>query len=603
MCPISVHNNVCAPGNSECIVFYSVRLLWAEYGDTLLHAHNTSTLHNTVHDLIIATHLSLLSFYQSLHMNCLKMQDVMPVVFDMLDSSRDVFVLAFMNKSVQSFVTREVVVRTAVFNDGMPRNIIANVMESVDNESIFLPSPLRLLRLINSKQCECLDECWSYNVVTKKAAALSRTCKRPFGLSICKECVKGLSVSLPYNHFATAGTPSNRVCHDWRVLQRPFVDRNGQRHGAIIDAKQLAQIKNTFRGIEEQKEALDQLLEAVDDDVSDEVEVERESMIEAYEDAEERVGAFLRSKREIANDKRKVTSRNGRGRREKILKELETLLEDYQHKNLALLCSRDEDWGTVNFKLQPAHHTLFSLFSASSSATKKKIKAAADSLREVFDMLHPKNLLTDNFLSFLSESSDPFERALYQRFLSTGLTPEKLLSTGTGRWNPTYFARDDKFLEILNMSPGVENVDFATAFASVVVPTVEDLDNTDLENLAKSVWVYEATLKRFNYSFSSEKFHETNTTARLRFQRVKENLQIYLRKPEIEAFIQDETPPENEQDQDQIVTRRRAVMSIYIDRDAQLELYYHRYGRLLSRHQGYFRNPSRMPRELNVSMY
>lgn len=513
----------------------------------------------------------------------------MPTVLAMLDSSRDVFTLAFINKSIQSFVTREVVVRSAVFQGGNARKVIGSIMNEVEDKSIFFPSALRLLRLLNGKQCENLDECWNYNLESNKATSLARTSTRPFGLMICKECARGMSDSLPWNHFANEHG-DGRVAFDWKIINRPFIDRFGERHGPVVVAKQVRQIENTYKGAEERDAALARLLGEVDGKVPDETEQLREKLVEAYDDAESKADAFFESKREIAVNKSKAVSLNGKGRRDKIFKELETLLDGYEHKSLALLCTWDDEWGTVGLTLCPSCDILRPLFDASSSATKKKIKAAADELRFVYDMLQSKHLLSQNFLLFLSNSTDPMERALFRYLNSIEMTPEKLLRKS---WRCVDLVQEDKLLEVL-FGADLKRSDLATVFSLAVVSSDEEDGATDLRNLAKGAWLEACRLNdEHTYSMSAPIWSNLNTLAKTRFRRVREALVEYLARPEVVEFIQDESAPENNQDQN--VSRRKVVMSIYVDRWGQRYLFNRNFVALLSRHRSLFEDPSRLP--------
>lgn len=74
-------------------------------------------------------------------------QGLMPIVIGMLsDSPRDLFTLYCTSKRSQPFITREAVVKSAVYQGGNSREIMRDLIRRIEKRSIFLPSAVRMLR-------------------------------------------------------------------------------------------------------------------------------------------------------------------------------------------------------------------------------------------------------------------------------------------------------------------------------------------------------------------------------------------------------------------------------------------------------------------------
>jgi hypothetical protein len=114
--------------------------------------------------------------------------EILHTVFLFLDQTRDVYSLAHCSKYLRSIVTPEIVVRSAIFSGGKIKEAIHVVMNAVKKRSIHVPSTLRLLRLVNGKRCERLDECFAHDLVKNVPATCPKSGNRPFGLMICPMC-------------------------------------------------------------------------------------------------------------------------------------------------------------------------------------------------------------------------------------------------------------------------------------------------------------------------------------------------------------------------------------------------------------------------------
>ena len=133
-------------------------------------------------------------------------------------------------------------------------------MQRIKNKNIYIPSTLRLLRLINGRICERGEECCSYHLEQEMPAGLSKATLRPFGLMLCNSCVQCMSANLGswrswYVDVDQIDTFqwSKVLCNTQRELA------TGERVGSLVLAKHIKQIENTYFREDKRKEALGEL--------------------------------------------------------------------------------------------------------------------------------------------------------------------------------------------------------------------------------------------------------------------------------------------------------------------------------------------------------
>ncbi|KAI2502391.1 hypothetical protein MHU86_12048 [Fragilaria crotonensis] len=127
------------------------------------------------------------------------------------------------------------VVSSALLSGGQAKRTVTQVIEMAlpsptnapSDTSIHLPSPLRLLRLINGTRCES-RACMS--------AVTDTTICPYFGLFLCWDCFLGITTAIDLQHETLAG--EKRLARLFRqnahVLTTPFTDTSGERAGPII---------------------------------------------------------------------------------------------------------------------------------------------------------------------------------------------------------------------------------------------------------------------------------------------------------------------------------------------------------------------------------
>ena len=116
--------------------------------------------------------------------------DVMRCVMLYLDNARDIYQLSKTTKSIRSSITTQIVVRSAAFSHGKTHESMSSIASLLKTQSIPVPKPLRLLQLVNGRQCEMGSDCRKWNPRTQRAALLSKQQQRPLrnGRHVCQTC-------------------------------------------------------------------------------------------------------------------------------------------------------------------------------------------------------------------------------------------------------------------------------------------------------------------------------------------------------------------------------------------------------------------------------
>ncbi|KAI2502396.1 hypothetical protein MHU86_12053 [Fragilaria crotonensis] len=168
------------------------------------------------------------------------------VLLDLLEPGMFAIVLSFINPrgllhlsmccrrySQGTRINHDHVVTSALQSGGQAKRTAIQVLEralpSTNNApsdaSIHLPSPLRLLRLVNGTRCE------------SRACMSAVTTPSPhFGLFLCWDCFLGITTEIDLHHEALATERRMSRLYRWNahVLTIPFTDASGERAGPII---------------------------------------------------------------------------------------------------------------------------------------------------------------------------------------------------------------------------------------------------------------------------------------------------------------------------------------------------------------------------------
>ena len=138
-------------------------------------------------------------------------------------------------------------------------------MSYIERKRIFVPSTLRLLRLINGKECERGEECCEYNLVTRRSRSLSKVVERPFGLMLCKACVDCLSSPIyrySYDYWCCSRVAtvdfSKVICNHFQEIATE------EDVGPLVLVKHVKQIEATYTSNAARAEHIQTILDTFD---------------------------------------------------------------------------------------------------------------------------------------------------------------------------------------------------------------------------------------------------------------------------------------------------------------------------------------------------
>jgi len=472
-------------------------------------------------------------------------------IFGMLDSPQDLYNIAFSSKLLMSLVTPEAVVRSAVFNnlrkrDKGNRKIMSNVMGHIRNRAIHVPSPHRILRLLNAQKCEMGEGCWGRNLNTGNSQALNPGCyNRPFGLALCDKCVRFGTTKVPYSHFSRF--QKGVAFHQWNLLMNPARDPKSSTDpikGPLLQVLELQQIENTYADNEDKKLALDGMVQKALSNDSKFCPIHYEEKAAAYQEiwenaekeADDYVDAAVEKDQEKFRERRKerITKRMTRIR--SIYTSLEEILDDCALKDLALDCTwLESDERCVRFTCHIVEQKLTNIISAPASASERSILNAAESIKEIFNTLHEKNFFQ---YSYIEHSSNRLRKGIHEYCVSE-TTPLKIMQSSlTGDVHFIQALEEDKPVRALIRALSQMRNAFPRIFAlSVVRSNIQEAESRvdDFRKLAEVVWTEKAPSSSLTLSFGTIK--ETFNSSVEEFRMMRKNVKDYLADDQTRRFL------------------------------------------------------------------
>ena len=328
----------------------------------------------------------------SLHIN----EDALGLVMEFL-GPRELYRMALTCKTLRSKVTTRLVVRSAIMHGGHAATTVTELYNLMKNKSIHVPSPLRLLRLVNGKRCEwCNINKLNY--------------VRPgFGVFLCRPCLADqftatieLMVLVQFRYdrifsaqtFAPLGNPS--------TIWSRRLEQNGELCGPLVtlaDIERMAQISTS------------------EEDMVNKMPPEQDykDFIQTYDDSLEQAKAAERYRLE-----KKARSRTEAAERRKksslqIVSKIKDLLDDPWWQ-FALNSTETGLMGKnpcLKFESPICDELLKELMITPSKADKRLIKEIAANINRYLQSINERHLLDFSFLSV----HDPFEAALKRHCL------------------------------------------------------------------------------------------------------------------------------------------------------------------------------------------
>ena len=451
-----------------------------------------------------------------------------------LGSAREVASLSQSSPLLRNVITYDIVVQAALYsNNGeceridltklmenkgslwtekyiyKPSTAMEWIVKYLKQKSIFVPSPLQLLANLTSNRCVNGRGCLNYNLNT---GIPGREWKgiRPFGLSLCWECVQWTSMRTYFN------VPGIAIWDDNRVLLDPYHTQDGTPQGPIISGRELTQWLNTCRNCGEEN-VEDTIAEKFDNDRAKEI-------IRCFDAAEVKAKVFLEEKRALVIKKEnqrkearltdRLTKRENRGRA--LLQLLEEILQSTE-PNYKRLILRGCDWrsGYCYFRISVVDECLGKLFRKSSKVSRKKLREAAEQTVHAIQNLDENGLLSGprflnagDFANVSTHIGATYEDlaqvtrllVMIRRFAFFHWQNNKLLLHNTNRI-PISPERRSSFTLLMSFlrEEDLENIFIQIAtlrFGSfgILPPEFSDLEDKSFiehkfrENLARTIW-------------------------------------------------------------------------------------------------------------------
>jgi hypothetical protein len=480
--------------------------------------------------------------------------EVLGCIFSYCDT-RSLLSVSMASKGCRALVTTPLILRAAVFGSKHEQQVISNIMEMLQKNSIFFPiSRFRLLRLVLATRCERNEGCVGFNLVRKVSKALHKGLVGVYGLAYCSSCHTLLTSGNIIKRGWGSPSPHPRLvtyCYSKKMMCQPAVEATtGDLVGPLVSGMKVRQILSSYSTAAEQRQALDDLFGEIDKKQTRSDKEERGLLLDAYEAAVADRTAYMQrlavSRYEAFTAAREDKAARKRELGEPVLAQISSLVDDYPNRALVSHGEWSETSGIFVFRFTLARQTIGQLLSAPSNATQAKIQAKVQEVRDRFDIVLRIGIGCGrgNFLAGLAISEAPHVKAIYEyRFdleKALYLMSRSALESGFGLDFVDKVRYEGAFAAIL---PQLTWDDKRRAFlASVADVRTEALMKKNYELMAKAVWgerqghihlhgywVYDDTSTVQAYS---RKFDESTSE----YHTLSNAMQAYLRLEPVKNF-------------------------------------------------------------------
>ena len=329
---------------------------------------------------------------------------VATTIFSFLDM-RCLLRVANTNNFLRSIVTYEHVIRGSMMHGGHAKQSMERLARLMEKRCIWIPSPLRLLRLVNGKRCE--------NCTQGRANLVNAD----FGVFFCwNRCItrtfsKKVNINpkwSPYvRHPRVAKAEYYSNAYVWN--QGGYKDKTGAMVGPLIG---IPHMEMDRRG----RKKLEELLEEMDS--KDPYAKRADEIVALYkecqEEAQQRRMEKVVKKEQATNNAIERKKKSVAAFIEKLTREIgEQPWKEIALKHVWYNNTRTSGGQLVAFSVDFVNGELSECIKAPSRATKKKVTELKNTITETFDMIWEMKL--HNF-AFLSEQ-DEMEATLKAGFL------------------------------------------------------------------------------------------------------------------------------------------------------------------------------------------
>jgi hypothetical protein len=388
----------------------------------------------------------------STYPNFLLNADVASDVFSFLDI-RSLYNMTMTCKLAMKLLRHEYVVRSALMQGGHSKTSMERLMVLIVNRCIWIPSPLRMLRLCNGRTCE---RCFTGRV---------HLVSEHFGVFFCfRNCIqniftKGVAFNIQWAPFLINQPRVAKCAYNTsaQLWVRPYSDLSGERCGPLVS---MIELERVIRG----QGSLKQILK--EKDMADTYKKSVSDIARVFKDTTDKALKRIQERKQ----KKKQASLDANDRRKKKVMDMVDILrielDDVPWKDSALSHCWVKSGNRHVIEFDGITNELMREYSAApSKATKKKLKEVAFSLRKCVARLEEANIHDFSFLS----DAHPVERAVkiycrdhYPNYKILGLLNEAVANRIVTE------SKKDMFESLLGLLP----TDIGTILAPVIVSTV-----------------------------------------------------------------------------------------------------------------------------------
>ena len=502
--------------------------------------------------------------------------DIIRIIFDMLDSSRDLMNFALCSKFLKEEISPRATIRAAVFTQGSSRKTIDSIINSVRSRCIFTPSAFRLLRLTNGVRCERMEKCFGFNFFTQKSRTLKHMNPNDLGMFICYECenlttariLKDTQWILSNERVATTDHWQHKMITSFDNKQFYSEVGSGEKIGPLFSLRDIKQITNSIDDYSTRMATLQEDVLEICDCIDNNLPT-ASNLVQLYDEAVEEQKIWEQKRKKELKRKKRESNKILLEGLQNIYRKLEELLDDNDMpfmKEVALQCTwkRNLDLGvSIQFDCALTRPILTHFrgpfgYDSPGKTTNLMIQKAASKIRSQFNILHSKDFFSFTFLKRVSNS---FRRAMY-KYCHERISPSKILSrmphvlVGD---NFLYHVKKKKLFTALLLALYEQNDVLEEIFVGTVCTrTIGQSDN--MQSLARRAWRH-GTSRRSWQRKTAEQIRrdilEQRRNCGQRFHQLRRAVIDFMAYPETKEFI------ETEGDNDNDFTRQDAVNKVY----------------------------------------
>jgi len=317
-----------------------------------------------------------------------------------------------------SKVTHEHVVRSAVISGGNSLSTMKEMVKLLKDNTILVPSPLRLLRLTNGLTCERGDLCQHRKNGNKPKKV--NFIRPGYGVFVCWNCLTNdITAELKIGNAMLENPRILRATYGRRyyLFAEPFYDTSGERASAIVSVEELKSFNDETQAVEEHLRKMDEA--NVWSSKSSEI-------IACFETAVKDYGR-RKKEQDIANEKRKNAALNKKiDRVKKVTEMVKETLPETPWKEFIFSCRYNKQISSCMVFSCGLIQTIMEQCTARpASVTKKAIKEIGREVTNDIEFIWKSNFLNFIFLSN-DEETEPFEYSI-RSYMERNYTPKDIM--------------------------------------------------------------------------------------------------------------------------------------------------------------------------------